>query len=83
MKNNKINKERVEVMALFGYEMAPCQPLYFKRIGGREVEVTELIRAQIKFLGASTKHIFDVMAGKIKYQLEFDSTDLVWTLTQA
>ena len=29
--NNK--EERVEVMALFGYEMTPCQPLSFKRRG--------------------------------------------------
>ena len=32
MKNfNKNNNERVEVMALFGYEMTPCQPLSFRR----------------------------------------------------
>ena len=37
--NNK--EERVEVMALFGYEMTPCQPLTFKRRGAKdEVEVT-------------------------------------------
>ena len=32
MKNNiNNNQERVEVMALFGYEMTPCQPLNFKK----------------------------------------------------
>ena len=31
--NINLNKksERVEVMALFGYEMTPCQPLSFKK----------------------------------------------------
>ena len=31
--NNKT--ERVEVMALFGYEMTPCQPLSFRRRDAR------------------------------------------------
>ena len=35
---NKNQTERVEVMALFGYEMTPCQPLTFKRRGETEVE---------------------------------------------
>ena len=41
MKNFNINnntKERVEVMALFGYEMTPCEPLSFKRRGDEEAE---------------------------------------------
>ena len=35
MKNNinTLKSERVEVMALFGYEMTPCQPLSFKKRG--------------------------------------------------
>ena len=42
MKNiNNSKQERVEVMALFGYEMTPCQPLSFKRRGDVSgVEVT-------------------------------------------
>ena len=37
MKNNiNNNQERVEVMALFGYEMTPCQPLNFKKRSGEE-----------------------------------------------
>ena len=40
MKNNIKNQERVEVMALFGYAMTPCQPLTFKRRGEQEIEVT-------------------------------------------
>ncbi len=79
--NNKLNKsERVEVMALFGYEMTPCQPLSFKRRGEAETEVTELLRTHIKFTGATAHHIFDVLAGQKRYTLEFNSTDLSWHL---
>lgn len=83
--NINLNKksERVEVMALFGYEMTPCQPLSFKRFGKSEIEVTDLIRSQIQFVGTTTKHIFDVLAGHRRYRLEFNSTDLSWHLTPA
>ena len=82
MKNfNKNNKtEPVEVMALFGYEMTPCQPLTFRRKGEAEVEVTDLLRTQIRFAGQATLHIFDVLVGKEKVRLEFNSVDLSWTL---
>ena len=83
MKNNKTTAERVEVMALFGYEMTPCQPLSFKKRGGLEVEVTELLRTHIKFVGNVAHHIFDVIADQTRYMLEFNSTDLSWYLTQA
>ena len=81
-KVNKNNQnERVEVMALFNYSQTPCQPLRFKRTTGREVEVTELLRAQVKFVGTTAKHVFDCLSGRQKYRLEFDSTSLAWTLT--
>ena len=81
MLNNKLNKsERVEVMALFGYEMTPCQPLSFKRRGESEVEITDLLRSRIKFAGEATLHIFEVLAGRQKYTLEFNSRDLSWHL---
>ena len=85
MKNINLNTktERVEVMALFGYEMTPCQPLTFKRRGESEVEVTETLRTQIRFAGQATLHIFDVLAGREKLRLEFNSLDLSWHLTQA
>ena len=70
--------ERVEVMALFGYAMTPCQPLTFKCRGEQEIEVTELLKTQIRFVGKSAKHIFDVLAGKQEYRLIFDSVDLTW-----
>ena len=76
------NKEQVEVMALFGYEMTPCQPLTFRRRGERETEVTELLRTQIRFVGGVTLHIFDVLIGQEKARLEFDSGNLSWHLTQ-
>lgn len=79
MKNFNNNKEeRVEVMALFGYEMTPCQPLTFKRRGEEEIEVTELLKTQIRFVGSSAKHIFDVVAGRETYRLVFDAKDLSW-----
>ena len=84
MSDKKLNKsERVEVMALFGYEMTPCQPLSFKRRGESEVEVTELLRTHIKFVGAATYHIFDVLVGNMKCRLEFNSIDLSWSLVYA
>ena len=83
MKNFNINqKERVEVMALFGYEMTPCQPLSFRRQGENETEVTELLRTQIKFVGGVALHIFDVLVGRERVTLEFDSSNLAWHLTQ-
>ena len=81
MSNTKLNKkERVEVMALFGYEMTPCQPLSLKRRGEAEIEVAELFRTHIKFVGAATYHIFDVLVGGKRCYLEFNSTDLSWYL---
>ena len=81
MKNfNKNQKERVEVMALFGYEMTPCQPLTYRRRGEKETEVTELLRTQIRFVGGVALHVFDVLVGKDKVRLEFDSGNLSWYL---
>lgn len=83
MKNN-INKERVEVMALFGYEMTPCQPLSFKRHGQVDgTEVTELLGTHIKFVGNVAMHFFEVVAGHARYTLAFNSQDLSWHLSRA
>ena len=81
MKNFNNNKERVEVMALFGYEMTPCQPLTFRRRGEVETEVTELLATRIKFVGGVALHIFDVLVGKEQMRLEFNSRDLSWSLS--
>ena len=80
--NNKNNYERVEVMALFGYEMTPCQPLSFRRQGESETEVTELVRTQIRFVGGVALHIFEVLVGRERATLEFNSSNLAWHLTQ-
>ena len=81
MKNfNNKTQEQVEVMALFGYEMTPCQPLTFRRRGEEETEVTELLRTQIRFVGGVALHIFDVLVGREKVRLEFNSRDLSWHL---
>ena len=83
MKNN-IKNEQVEVMALFGYEMTPCQPLSFKRRGqSGETEVTELLGTRVKFAGNVATHFFDVIAGREKYLLSFNSQSLAWHLTPA
>ena len=83
MKTLTKNKtEKVEVMALFGYEMTPCQPLSFRRQGENETEVTELIRTQVRFVGGVALHIFDVLIGRDIRRLEFNSANLSWHLTQ-
>lgn len=78
--NNQNKTERVEVMALFGYEMTPCQPLTFRKKGEAEVEVTELLRTTIRFAGQATIHVFDVLVGRERLRLEFNSRDLSWAL---
>ena len=84
MKNNINKKEQVEVMALFGYEMTPCQPLSFKKRGQvGETEVTGLLGTHIKFMGDVAIHFFDVVAGKTRYILAFNSKDLSWHISAA
>ena len=80
--NNQAKSEKVEVMALFNYSRIPCQPLYFRRKGEDEVEITETLGARSKFVGNSAKHIFQCVAGKLSCQLEFDTASLAWTLIE-
>lgn len=83
MKNfNKTQTEKVEVMALFGYEMTPCQPLTFRRRGESETEVSELLQTHVRFASGVALHIFDILVGREKMTLEFNSRDLSWYLTQ-
>ena len=74
--------ERVEVMALFGYAMTPCQPLTFRRRGESETEVTELLATQVRFVGRTAIHIFDVLVGRERVTLEFNSSDLAWSISK-
>ena len=87
MKNNINNPaqkgERVEVMALFNYSRIPCQPLYFRKNGEAEVEITETISERIKFIGDTAKHIFECVIGRNRCTLEFDAKSLAWTLFEA
>lgn len=83
MSNNFNQSKPIEVMALFGYEMTPCQPLSFKLKGQPEVEVDELVHTRVKFSGNTTIHIFDVLADQKSYRLIFDSVQLSWSLTPA
>lgn len=81
--NKTVQKgEKVEVMALFNYSQIPCQPLYFRRRGESEVEITDTLSERIKFVGNHAKHIFQCVAGKMSCQLEFDSASLAWTLIE-
>ena len=59
MNNTTLTGEKVEVMALFNYSKIPCQPLYFRKRGGDEVEITETTGTRIKFIGGAAKHIFE------------------------
>ena len=79
----KIEKWTPQGVRFFIYEMTPCQPLSFKKRGESEVEVTELLRTHIKFVGTAAHHIFDIIAGHARYALEFNSTDLSWHLSKA
>ena len=81
MKNfNKNQTEQVEVMALFGYEMTPCQPLTLRRRGGSATVSTDLLRTQNRSAGGVAFHIFDVLVGREKMTLEFNSRDLSWSI---
>lgn len=74
-------KEPVDVVALFTYGLNPCEPLRFKRSGGREQRVTSLLSSKVRFMGESALHIFCVLVGTEQYQLEFNSENLHWSLT--
>jgi hypothetical protein len=82
--NKTVQKgEKVEVMALFNYSRIPCQPLYFRKRGEEEVEITETLSERIKFAGDTAKHIFQCVIGRTECTLEFDSKSLAWTLFEA
>lgn len=75
--------ERVEVMALFGYKMTPCQPLSFRRGDGETTNVEELLSSSARFNGAAMVHRFEVMteAGE-NVLLEFNSRTLAWHIVE-
>mgnify|MGYP003612158470 CR=1 FL=1 len=75
--------ERVEVVATFGkHGRDICYPHKFRRVSGREIEVTEIGLRHPTTAGRRTLHVFDVTDGTADYRLEFDSERLTWTLTR-
>ena len=81
MNDETFLNERVEVIAVFGLGHHPCQPIKFRRVSGREIEVRELGLRHPVFNGRRTVHMFDVTDGGADYRLEFDSEQLTWRLT--
>ena len=82
MNDETFLNERVQVIAVFGTGLNPCQPVRFRRASGREVEVSEIGLYHPTTAGRRTLHIFDVTDGEADYRLEFDSERLTWHLTR-
>ena len=84
MKNSNTNKLKipVDVVALFTYGLNPCEPLRFRRQGSPEQKVTGLLSSKVRFVGENALHIFNVLVGSSKYELEFNSESLHWSLTE-
>ncbi|OIP85943.1 hypothetical protein COV88_03610 [Candidatus Saccharibacteria bacterium CG11_big_fil_rev_8_21_14_0_20_41_19] len=74
--------ERIKVLAVFGGGLNPCRPLRFRRINGREVDITEIGLRHPNMKGKRMVHIFDVTDGQADYRLEFDAQQLTWHLTR-
>lgn len=74
--------ERIEVIATFGEGLNPCKPVRFRRLSGREIEISEIGLRHPTSAGKRTVHVFDVTDGGADYRLEFDSERLTWHLTR-
>ena len=74
--------ERIKVLAVFGGGLNPCRPLRFRRINGREVDITEIGLRHPNMKGKRMVHIFDVTDGQADYRLKFDAQQLTWHLTR-
>ena len=74
--------EQVKVIAVFGDGLNPCRPIRFRRVSGREVDVTEIGLRHPSIQGNRMMHIFDVTDGSADYRLEFDAEQLTWHLTR-
>ena len=82
MNDETFLNERVEVLAAFGEGLNPCRPLRFRRVSGREVEVSEIGLRHPTTKGVRTINVFDVTDGGADYRLEFDTERLTWHLTR-
>lgn len=74
--------EKIKVLTTFGEGLNPCVPLRFKRLNGREFNVTEIGLRHPSMQGKRMVHIFDVTDGSTDYRLEFDAERLAWHLTR-
>ena len=80
MNEELILNERIEVIATFGSGQNPCVPRRFRRVSGREVDITEIGLCHPVKHGLRTVYVFDVTDGMADYRLELDSERLVWRL---
>jgi len=74
--------ERIKVLATFNDGLNPCRPIRFKRLNGREVDVTEIGLVHPTTKGVRMVHVFDITDGQADYRLEFDAEHLTWYLTR-
>lgn len=82
MNDETLLNERIEVITIFGEGLNPCRPIRFRRLSGREIDVTEIGLRHPTVQGKRTVHIFDVTDGGADYRLAFDSERLTWHLTR-
>lgn len=81
MNDEAFLNEQVEVVAIFRPGRTMCEPVKFRRVNGREVEVTEIGLRHPTSQGKRMVHMFDVTDGGADYRLEFDAEHLTWRLT--
>ena len=74
--------ERIKVVVVFGGGLNPCRPLRFRRINGREIDITEIGLRHPSLQGKRMIHIFDVTDGLADYRIELDAERLTWRLTR-
>ena len=74
--------EQVRVVAVFGDGLNPCRPLRFRRLNGREFDITEIGLRHPTMQGKRMLHIFDVTDSCTDSRLEFDAQQLTWRLTR-
>ncbi len=82
MNDETLLNERVQVVAVFGSGLNPCQPVRFRRSNGREITISEIGLRHPSLRGRRTMHVFDVTDGQADYRLELDSERLTWCLTR-
>lgn len=82
MNDETVLNERVKVVAVFSDGLNMCRPIKFRRVSGREINITEIGLRYPSPKGRRTLHVFDVTDGQADYRLEFDADRLTWHLTR-